>query len=134
MKQILAKTDYFQLGHRQAGFTLLEVMIALVILVISLTAVFMASTQSVRNISYIETKTFSNWLAMNTLTQLQAGLIAIPQDLRAISGEANLFGKNWTWDAHFQPLFNGHVLNVSIAVHAGATASHLEGFLNVNTP
>jgi len=53
------------------GMTLLEVMLALVILATSGLAVMQSATQSLNNQSYLEQKTFAMWIASNRIATLK---------------------------------------------------------------
>lgn len=119
--------------QKNIGFTLLEVMIALLILAISLTAVYTALTQSIRNVNHLENKMFAQWVGMNILTQFQAGINKPSRDLQSTSGDMALFNHQWHWQADFTPLFKGQVIEVTVTIykedHVTALA-HVEGFLN----
>jgi len=56
---------------RQRGFTLLEVMIALVVFALSALAVIRGSSQSVQQSHYLEQKSYALWLAENKLAELR---------------------------------------------------------------
>lgn len=53
------------------GMTLLEVMLALVILASAGIAVMQAASQALNNQSYLQQKTFAMWIASNRLAELQ---------------------------------------------------------------
>jgi len=59
---------------KQVGFTLLEVIIALIIFSISLLAITRALGQSARGLSHVEQKTYAHWVARNATNQLLLGL------------------------------------------------------------
>ena len=63
------------LSHRafkkNVGMTLLEVMLALVILASAGLAVMQAASQSLNNQSYLQQKTFATWIASNRLAELK---------------------------------------------------------------
>lgn len=82
---------------QQSGFTLIEVLIALVILAISMTAIIRASSQTVANLDYLQNKTVAHWVALNTLVRLHAN--AIPNlNLRGINrGDEVMLAKTWQW-------------------------------------
>lgn len=53
------------------GMTLLEVMLALVILATAGLAVMQSASQSINNQSYLQKKTFATWIASNRLAELK---------------------------------------------------------------
>jgi len=59
------------INSRAAGFTLLEVMIALAVFAISAIALLSQSNQSINQILYLEEKSYALWVAENKLTELR---------------------------------------------------------------
>jgi len=57
--------------QKKRGMTLLEVMLALVILATSGLAVMQAASQALNNQSYLQQKTFAMWVASNKLAELK---------------------------------------------------------------
>ena len=55
---------------RYAGFTLLEVLVALAVLAIGLGAIITAAGQSAGNVSYLRDRTLAAWVAENKLNEL----------------------------------------------------------------
>jgi len=58
-------------NSRAAGFTLLEVMIALAVFAISAIALLSQSNQSISQTLYLEEKSYALWVAENKLTELR---------------------------------------------------------------
>lgn len=56
---------------RQLGFTLIEVMAAVAIFAVSTVGLFSINQQTVLVADRLESKTFSNWLAMNAMVELE---------------------------------------------------------------
>lgn len=82
-----------------AGFTLIEVLLALLIIAIGLTALMKATAQNVANTQHIKEKTISHWVAMQGVTMIQLGLIPakINQDMSQVT---KFFGQRWYWRAN----------------------------------
>ena len=59
------------MGHnRPHGFTLIEVMVALVIVALGMTAVYSQISRYAVGAAFIEEKTLASWIAANRLTEL----------------------------------------------------------------
>lgn len=81
------------------GFTLIEVLIALLIIAIALAAVMKAMTQSIRVTAHVKTSMASHWVAMNVLSEMQLGMLQLPIDKGIIRGSTVMFGNTWRWQA-----------------------------------
>ena len=83
--------------HRRgrAGFTLIEVLVALAIAAIGLAAVLGVVTNSARNASYLRDKTLAGWIGLNRITEARLGTImpAVEQS----TGELDYAGQHWKW-------------------------------------
>jgi general secretion pathway protein I len=57
-------------GRRAAGFTLIEVMVALIIVALGMTAVHAQLSRYAMGAAIIEEKTLASWIAANAITEL----------------------------------------------------------------
>lgn len=81
---------------KQQGFTLLEVLVALMILSVTLTAIFYALIEDSRISAHLQEKTFAHWVGKNQISsfKLQLGNNKI---LTGEQGTTPLFSKQWDW-------------------------------------
>ncbi len=61
--------------RRSAGFTLLEVLVALTILAVSLGALIKAGSEHTRNTHYLQERTLAHWTGQNLIARYEAGLL-----------------------------------------------------------
>lgn len=81
---------------RAAGFTLLEVLIALAIVALSAGALLGAVTSSASNVIYLKDKTLSEWVSLNRLTEIR-----MATDMPAAGrrkGNTVMGGMRWEWE------------------------------------
>ena len=85
----------FRATAGSAGFTLLEVLIALTIISLSLGALISTSGSQAGSAGYLKQKTIAHWVAMNEITQMQIEQ-AFPGkgDTR---GSTEMAGTEWYW-------------------------------------
>lgn len=76
--------------QRQSGFTLIEVLIALVIAAIALAALSRSFGVTTHNQSLLEEKVVATWVAQNALTQQQ-----IQTGSNQFSREEKMLGRDW---------------------------------------
>ena len=79
-------------GHHR-GFTLLEVLVALAVFAVAAVALMKVSTSQLQLSGRLEEKTFAHWVALNMLTEMQAG-----QDWPSIgeqTGKVAMAGRDW---------------------------------------
>jgi general secretion pathway protein I len=80
---------------RSRGFTLIEVLVALVVVAVSMTAAVLAVSERTRDGAYLRDKTLAHWIAMNLVTErrLQAQAPALGKS----SDEIEFAGRRWRW-------------------------------------
>jgi general secretion pathway protein I len=79
----------------QRGFTLIEVLAALVIVALGMIAAIQAVTQSARNGTYLREKTLAHWIGMNVITERR--LQGSPPDVAESTGRLEYAGQQWQW-------------------------------------
>jgi general secretion pathway protein I len=79
----------------QRGFTLIEVLAALVIVALGMIAAIQAVTQSARNGTYLREKTLAHWIGLNVITERR--LQASPPDVAESTGRLEYAGQQWQW-------------------------------------
>lgn len=83
---------------KQTGFTLIEVLLALAIIAIALTALLKATASNVANTGRIKDKTISHWVAMQGVSMIQLGLLPIKLN-QEVTEVTTLLGQRWYWRA-----------------------------------
>jgi len=87
-----------QSRKKAAGFTLVEILVALAILSISLSSVLYVINQNTNNLIYLKNKTFAHWVAMNKVAEFRVNPVLI-QNSRRLSGRYTLAESEWEWTA-----------------------------------
>lgn len=95
---------------KQRGFTLIEMLIALVIVSIAFAAVIFSVNQNVRTLTYLQRKTAAIWLAEDVVTRAQLGL------LRADTGTETLLKSPLNWRITQKNTQNASVVELTITV------------------
>jgi general secretion pathway protein I len=80
---------------RALGFTLLEVLAALVIVSLGMLGVIEAVSQTASNGAYLRDKSIAHWIAMNQLTM--ARLAQQPPKIDKTSDEIEMADRQWRW-------------------------------------
>lgn len=107
-------------GARSAGFTLLEVLVALAVLALSLAAAIRASGAYVGNQAYLQERTLGHWVARNTLTELQ--LESQWPGTGTRSDSARMADLDWEWRATISDTSDEDLRRVEISVWLGDKA------------
>src|SRR5215212_2123333 len=89
------------------GFTLIEVLLALAVIAISLTALLKTSAENIRNTARIKDKTISQWVAMQGIAAAQLGLIDLSQ--KEVTEVTKIAGQRWYWRIQHGPSSIPHV-------------------------
>ena len=77
------------------GFTLIEVIVALVVIGLGMLGVIQAVSQTAGNTGYLRDKTIAHWVAMNRLTEIRLQKTAPAVD--KTSDEVEMAGRRWKW-------------------------------------
>jgi general secretion pathway protein I len=99
---------------RQRGFTLMEVLVALAVVAISLTALVGAVGRVTHNDGSLRDRTFADWVAMNELTSIRLAK-TIPGS-GSLDGDADMGGQKWHWKATFSTTEDPNLERVDVAV------------------
>jgi len=114
------------------GFTLIEVLIALLILAIISMAVMKAMRDTINNTKHIQKEIIGRWVAMNVLAQMQVGRQPLPEkDGDTMSGKMTLLGQSWLWKAGVL-VADQHQYYERVYINVAdnsQTVFHLEGFV-----
>lgn len=101
------------MNRHLSGFSLIEVLVALVVISIGMTAALSATSSSVDVLGHVERTTYANWVAENVLAEIKLEGIANTGELK---GESTMAGRNWYWQAEIKPTFDTDVLQVRLRV------------------
>ena len=86
-----------QLAHG-TGFTLVEVMVALVVVAIVLPALLLTLSQQLDGLRYLDDRAHAQWVAANRLAELRLVLDAKGTLQRGTtSGTESMAGRDWYW-------------------------------------
>lgn len=80
---------------RCGGFTLIEVLVALVIVAVGMSAVMSALTSSANTVSFLRDETFANWVALNKIANLRISGQQPPTGTS--NGDTDFAGRSWHW-------------------------------------
>ncbi len=86
--------------RRSQGFTLIEVMVALVIVAMGLTALMLAVSSTANASGYLRDKALAQWIALNRLTEVRLNLqpkLGQSND----TGELDFAGRHWHYDTQY---------------------------------
>jgi general secretion pathway protein I len=103
-------------NDNQKGLTLLEVLVALVILAVALTAIIKATTENIRATGYLQEKTLATWVGLNAMNKARLDLLQLPQvpEYRAVSEV--FLGQDWEWQGFRSPSKNPRIQEVHVKV------------------
>ena len=122
---------------RQSAFTLLELMVALAILAIALSAVMRAVGAATGNMDELRARTLAGWVADNRLAEHRALRHWLPIGRK--EGRAEQWGMSFRWIEEVQATPNGQFRRIEVKVWSLPEAGNarearvlatLTGFLN----
>ncbi len=101
-------------NHHQKGLTLIEVLIALAIIGIALTAIIKATSENIRATTYLQDKTISMWVGEYVLNQARVGLLHFPEAPEQMKSSTNMLGRDWFWQASQEQTPNRRIKKIKV--------------------
>lgn len=100
-----------------AGFTLIEILVALAVLAVAVAAVVAAVSSHVSNAAYLQDRTLAHWVAMNKVAELQvSGGWPAPGTQ---TGENLMAGHEWSWQIAVSTTDDPDVRRLDVSVFVG---------------
>lgn len=96
--------------HNQRGFTLVEVLIALLIVSIAFSAILFSVNQNVRTELRLEEKIAAMWVTEDVISRAQLGL------LKANNGVQASLNKEWGWQLRTRATQNAYVQEIEVTI------------------
>jgi general secretion pathway protein I len=101
---------------RLQAFTLVEVLVALAIAALALSAVAAAVSQMVDAATSMQERTFAAWIAQNRITELR--LANVLPEVSETSGDVEYAGREWTWVAAISETGVENLMRVDVSISA----------------
>ena len=100
--------------NRSAGFTLIEVLVALVVAVLALVGVMAAVSQMVDTGLAMRERTYASWIAQNKIAELR--LANVLPEVSESNGEIEFAGLEWAWTATISETGVENLFRVDVGV------------------
>jgi general secretion pathway protein I len=99
------------------GFTLVEVLVALMIVAMGLAALMTAVSGTARASGYLRDKTMAQWIALNRLTEVRLNLNTLGDDRD--TGQLDFANRKWHYDTRYFATSVASMKRVVVRVWAG---------------
>jgi general secretion pathway protein I len=103
--------------HPSRGFTLIEVLVALMVVAMGLAALMLAVSGTARTSGYLRDKTLAQWMALNRLSEVRLNLTKFGQNTD--TGEINFANRTWHYDTRYFDTSIATMKRVVVRVYAG---------------
>ncbi len=114
--KIPARPDPIPFRTRAAGFTLLEVLVALAVVAVALAALIKVASNNVQNAIYLRDKTLAHWVAMNKITEYHVNREWLPVGER--SGSSEMAEREWFWSILTATTEDSSTRRIEVSVRA----------------
>jgi general secretion pathway protein I len=99
------------------GFTLIEVLVALMVVAMGLAALMVSVSGTARTSGYLREKTLAQWIALNRLSEVRLNLTKFGQNTD--TGEINFANRIWHYDTRYFDTSIATMKRVVVRVYAG---------------
>ena len=105
--------------HRRSsrGFTLVEVLVALMVVAMGLAALMITVSSTARTSGYLRDKTLAQWMALNRLTEVRLNLNKFGQNTD--TGELYVANRTWHYDTRYFETSITSMKRIVVRVYAG---------------
>lgn len=104
--------------NKQRGLTLIEVLIALAIVSIAMTAVIKATSQNIRATNHLQNKTMAMWVAKLIINEARVEVLRFPSPQNKMEQSTHLLGRTWFWRAEKKETPNPRIKKIEVTVFA----------------
>jgi general secretion pathway protein I len=102
--------------RRPRGFTLLEVLVALLLLSLALVALVRTAALEARALAQLKESTLAQWVAANAIAELR---LRVPQPQPGErQGQVELGDRRWRWQMQVMATEEARILRLDVAVYA----------------
>jgi general secretion pathway protein I len=108
--------------RQDGGFTLVEVLVALVVVAIGLAALMVAVSGTARTSGYLRDKTLAQWIALNRLAEVRLTVNKVAQSTSATNGdkaELQFANRTWHYDTRYYDTQFQSTKRIVVRVWAG---------------
>jgi general secretion pathway protein I len=106
-----------RIAGRSKGFTLVEVLVALVVVVLGLAALMVAVSGTARTSSFLRDKTVAQWIALNRITEVRLNTNKFGANTD--TGELDFANRKWHYDTRYFNTNINSMKRVVVRVYAG---------------
>ncbi|MBT8066167.1 MAG: type II secretion system minor pseudopilin GspI [Gammaproteobacteria bacterium] len=120
---------------KENGFTLVEVMVALTIVALSLTAIAASMNQMIDAANSMRERTYASWIAQNKIAELR--LANVTPEVSSTSGEVDFANTQWAWRAVVSETGIESFYRVDVSVSLAGSEYNIRtvtGFIGEPTP
>ena len=123
-----------------SAFTLIEVLVALVILAIAMVGVMKVLADSTQNVVHLREKMEAHWVAMNVMGRMQTMILSLPSNTDdLLTGDEIMMNEDFYWkagrvsgiDQQTNLVYQRVFVDVSTEQNHQAILEHLEGFVRL---
>jgi general secretion pathway protein I len=103
--------------RRERGFTLVEVLVALMVVALALAALMVAVSGAARTSGYLRDKTLAQWIALNRITEVRLNTTQFGQNTD--TGEIDFGNRKWHYDTRYFDTSIATMKRVVVRVYLG---------------
>jgi general secretion pathway protein I len=104
-------------SQRIRGFTLVEVLVALVVVALGLTALMVAVNGTARTSGFLRDKSLAQWIALNRLSEVRLNVTKFGQNTD--TGELDFGSRKWHYDTRYFDTSIASMKRVVVRVYRG---------------
>lgn len=104
-------------NQRQRGLTLIEVLIALAIVSIAMTAVIKAASQNINSTGYLQRKTIAMYVGQQVINEARANVLKVGGSSGHQKLTTEMLGREWFWQTEEEETPNNRIKKITVKVY-----------------
>jgi general secretion pathway protein I len=105
------------------GLTLIEVLVALMVVSVAMTAILWTLTQKMRATAHLQDKTVALLVGNEVLSEVRLGLLPVSGLAETPPTQVEMLGQSWWWQLNIKDTTNVHIKKVIVRVFSGESQS-----------
>lgn len=101
----------------QQGFTLIEVLVAMLIVAIAFTAILKVDNEAIAHQLALEQRVIAHWVGLQVINAVKVGTLSVPNTAQTLEQNTLALGQTWRWVLQLNNTPNEAIQQITVSVY-----------------